>query len=253
MIKLLTCEYKKTRRQYIFLVALAVTAVHLCWALYGTYNEFAIKWGWMMFLYQFPLLNGIFLPLLSIIVSSRLADMEHKGNVLKQLAVVCDKGRIYDAKFIYGISIMLICNLLSWCITILFGYIKGFRGSVPIRLYFLYFLFTVTPTIVIYIFQHIMSLLFENQAVTFFAGIIGTFLGVFSMFLPSVPFLRKMLPWGYYGVLQFVGMFGWTKETKMANVYFETFDIDWLFFGILIGAGGIMYLIGRYLFCRKEV
>lgn len=148
---------------------------------------------------------------------------------------------------------MLICGLISWSITILFGYLKGFYDGVPIKLYLLYFLFTIVPTAVIYIFQHILSLMFKNQAVTFFAGIIGTFGGIFSMFLPSVPFLRKMLPWGYYGVLQLMGMFGWTKETRMENVYFEVLDIDWLFFGILIGAGVIMYIIGRYLFCRKEV
>lgn len=253
MIKLLQCEYRKTRRQYIFLVSLAITAVQLCWALYGKYNDYMLKWGWMMFLYQLPLINAIFMPILSIIVSSRLADIEHKGSVMKQLGVVTDIGKIYDAKFICGICIVLACNLLSWSVTVLFGYICGFQGAVPIKLYLLYLLFTITPTTVIYIFQHILSLIFKNQAVTFFAGIIGTFCGLFSMFLPQIPFLRKIFLWGYYGVLQFVGMFGWTKETRMENVYFEVMDIDWVFFGVLISAGIVMYLIGRYMFCRKEV
>lgn len=253
MIKLLQCEYRKTRRQYIFLASLAITAVQLCWALYNTYNDFTLKWGWIMFLYRFPLINTIFMPFLSIIVSSRLADIEHKGNMHKLLEAVTDKGKIYDAKFIYGISIVLICNLLNWSVTILFGYIKGFHGDVPIKLYLLYLLFTITPTTVIYIFQHILSLIFKNQAITFFAGIIGTFCGLFSMFLPPIPFMRQILLWGYYGVLQFVGMFGWTKETRMANVYFEVVEINWVFFGVLIGAGIVMYIIGRYIFCRKEV
>ena len=73
------------------------------------------------------------------------------------------------------------------------------------------------------------------------------------MFLPPIPFMRQILLWGYYGVLQFVGMFGWTKETRMANVYFEVVEINWVFFGVLIGAGIVMYIIGRYIFCRKEV
>lgn len=188
MIKLLQCEYRKTRGRYIFLTALAITAVQICWALYGKYNEFTIRNGYMMFLYQLPLVNAIFMPLLSIIVSSRLCDIEHKGMMLKSLEVITDKGKIYDAKLIYGLAIVMFCNLVSWTAAIVFGYIKGFGGEFPVKLYLLYLLFTAVPTIAVYIFQHIMSLLFKNQAVTFFTGIIGTFCGVFSMFLPQLPF-----------------------------------------------------------------
>ena len=253
MITLLQCEYRKTRRKYLFLTALGITAIQLCWALYGTHPEDTLEWGWMMYLYQFPLINAIILPLLSIVVSSRLADLEHKGVMLKSLAVITDKKHIYDAKLIYGLSIVLLCNLISWCVTILSGYLIGFSGAVPLRLYALYLLFTLAPTIVIYMLLHALALLFRNQAVTFFTGIIGTFIGLFSMFLPQIPLLRKLLPWGYYGALQFVGMFGWTKETRMKNVYFASMDIDWPAFGILITMGIACYLIGEKLFERKEV
>lgn len=253
MIKLLQCEYKKTRKRYIFITALAITATEIIWALYGKYTDFTIKHGWMMFLYQLPLINSIFMPLLTIIVSSRLCDIEHKGVMLKQLSAIIEKGKIYDAKFIYGLSIVLFCNVVSWCAAILFGYIKGFEGTVPIELYLLYLLFTVVPTIAVYILQHTLSLFFKNQAITFFAGIIGTFCGLFSMFLPQLPLLRRLFIWSYYGVLQFVGLFGWTKESRYADAYFEIMNIDWLFFGILIAAGIMMYIAGRALFCRKEV
>ena len=96
-------------------------------------------------------------------------------------------------------------------------------------------------------------MLFKNQAVTFFAGIIGTFFGVFSMFLPQLPLLRKLLIWGYYGVLQFVGLFGWEKETRYANAYFEVMGFDWIFFAVLLAVSVLMYIMGRKLFCGKEV
>lgn len=253
MIRLLQCEYKKTRGRYLILTALAITAVQLVWALYGKYNDFMLENGWMAFLFQLPLLNAIFMPLLSIIVSSRLWDIEHKGVMLKALCVIADRGRLYDAKCIYGLSIVLVCNAINWIGTILFGYIKGFGGELPIRLYLFYLLFTITPTIVIYIFQHTLAMLFKNQAITFFAGIIGTFGGLFSMYLPQLPWMRKSLLWGYYGVLQFVGLFGWTKETKYANAYFEIMELDWTFFCVLIAAGIVIYGIGRTLFTRKEL
>ncbi len=253
MIKLLKCEYMKTRRCDIFFTALAMTAAQIAWSLHGNYNDFMLKSGWMAFLYQLPLLNAIFMPILSIIVSSRLCDIEHKGVMLKQLTTITERGKIFDAKFIYGLSIVLFCSMINWTATIIGGYAIGFHGNVPIKLYLLYLLFTITPTIAIYIFQHTLSLLYKNQAVTFFAGIIGTFGGLFSMFLPQIPWLRKSLIWGYYDALQFVGLFGWTKETRYANAYFKVMGFDWLFFGVLIIASILMYIVGRKLFCRKEV
>lgn len=253
MIKLLQCEFTKTRGRYIFITALIITAAELVWVLHGNYNDFLIENGWMAFLYQLPLANAIFMPILSIIISSRMCDIEHKGGMLKLLAAITEKGGIYDAKLFYGLSIVLFCNIISWSAEIIFGCIKGFGGSVPIRLYLLQLLFTLTPTAAIYVFQHTLSLLFKNQAISFFTGIIGTFCGLFSMFLPQQPWLRKIFIWGYYGVLHFVGLFGWEKETRYANAYYAVMDIDWLFFGILIAACIAMYIIGRILFCRKEV
>lgn len=253
MIRLLKSEYRKTRGRWIFITALAVTAFALLWSLYGKYNEDTLRLGWMAFLYQLPLINSIFMSMLSVIVASRLCDIEHKGLMLKQLAVIEDKGKIYDAKLVYGLCIVLVCCLISWCAVIAFGYMIGFHGDVPIKLYLLYLLFTVIPTAAIYIFQHTLSLLFRNQAVSFFAGVIGTFFGLFSMFLPQLPWLRRLLIWGAYGSLQFVGLFGWSKETRYANAYYDVMGFDWVFFCVLIVGIIVMYIIGRVLFCRKEV
>lgn len=253
MIKLLKCEFMKTRGRWIFITALILTAAQLCWALYGNYSDFVLKNGWMEFLYSLPLTNSIFLPILSVIISSRLADTEHKGVMLKQLAVITDKGKIYDAKFIYGFAITLISLLINFAVTIAFGYYKGFHGDVPIDLYLHFFVFTLVPTIEIYIISHALSLLFKNQAVSFSVGILGTFAGLFSMFLPQTPMLRKILPWGHYGALSFVGMFGWDKEARYANVYFECMGMDWRLCFILIAVCVVLYLIGRRMFIKKEM
>ena len=253
MIKLLKCEYMKTRRRYVLLTALAVTAALLMWTCRGNHGEDIIRMGWMAYLYQMPLANAIFLPLLSIIVSSRLCDVEHKGVMLKQLAVTTERGKLYDAKFIYGFAIVLLCTLIGWVGLIVYGYHKGFGGDVPIKLYLLYLLFTVTPTLAVYIFQHTVSMCFKNQAVTFFSGVIGTFIGVFSMFLPQFPWLRRIFIWGYYGVLQFVGLFDWTQENRYQHAHFDVLPIDWVFFGVLLAICVLMYILGRMMFKRKEL
>lgn len=253
MIKLLRCEFSKIKGRYVFLTALVITAAQLCWGLYGKYEGIMLQQGWMAFLYQLPLVNAIFFPILSTIISSRLCDTEHKGAMFKQLAVITEKGRIYDVKFIFGLAITLTCVLITWIVTVVFGYITGFSGDVPIGLYLLYLAFTIVPTMAVYIFQHALAMMFKNQSVPFFAGIIGTFAGLFSMFLPQLPLLRKLLIWGGYGALQFVGLFNWSKETKYAEAYFAVMDIDWVYLGILIAACVVMYIIGRSIFSRKEV
>ncbi|MBR5319911.1 MAG: ABC transporter permease [Peptococcaceae bacterium] len=253
ILELLRCEFRKTRRRYLIAAALIMTVLQLCWCLYGECTEEIVTHGWMLFLYQFPLVNAIFLPLLSMMIASGLCDIEHKGTMLKQLFTCTERNRLFDAKLLYGLLLITACVLLSWMVIVLYGFLHRFEGPFPLKLYLLYFLFTLCPTIMIYLIQHTLSILFQNQTIPCFTGIIGTFCGVFSMFLQNIPWLRKLLPWGHYGALQFVGMFGWTKETRYEYVYFETMHTDWLFFLALILSACLLYLIGRNLFSRKEV
>lgn len=253
MIKLLKCEYLKTRKRYVWITALLITAFGLVWALHGTYNDFILDNGWDMFLYQLPIINALFLPLLSMVIASRLADIEHKGSTLKQLCAITSKGKLYDAKLVYGLAIIFVSHIIQFSGMILGGKIIGFRQTFPAELYMIFFIFTTAVTFVIYIFQHILSLIFKNQIVPFCVGILGEFIGIISLFLPLIPALRKSILWGYYGVLGFMGMFGWAKDTRYENVYFEVMNIDWTSFGILIAVGILIYIIGRKIFCEKEI
>lgn len=243
----------KTRGCYVTLTALVISAVCMCWTFYGKITEDTLRLGWMMNLYQLPLINSIFLPLLSTVTASRLCGIEHRGLMMKQLCALEKKQNLYDAKLLYGLGIVMLCTVLMWAAVIIHGSIIGFEGEMPFRLYCLYLLFTVTPTAVIYVFQHSLSIIFKNQAVPFFVGVIGQFAGMFSMFLPNIPFLRKSLLWGYYGVLQFVGLFGWKKDTRYENAYFDLMPVDWTFFFVLLAAGVVIYFVGKRIFCKREV
>lgn len=257
MIRLLKCELIKMRRRYVFLTALAIVAAGLVFSLYGDYSgdnsDFILRNGWVMMLYQLPLANGIFFPLMATVIASRLADSEHRGSVFKQLFAAEKKGRIYDAKLIFGLAVMLIAVLIYWTVIIIFGKLIGFAGDPPADLYLRYLACIAAPTAVIYVFQHGLSMLFKNQAVSFFTGVIGTFAGVFSMFLPQLPLLRQLLPWGFYGAMQFVGLFGWTKEARYANAYFELMPVDPAVYFIAAIYAIAFYAVGKYLFYRKEI
>ena len=253
MIKLLRCELLKMRHKYIFLTLLAITAAGLVFSLYGDCSgEFIQKNGWCMMLYQLPLANGIFFPIACLVISSRLADTEHKASSYKQLFTLEKRGRIYDAKLMTGLSMTLLSVLIYWSVLLVFGKIIRFYGEPPMELYLRYLACTAAATAVLYILQHGISMLFKNQAVSFFTGAIGTFIGVFSMFLPQLPLLRQLIPWGFYGALQFMGLYGWTSEERYANAYLKIMSVDPAVYVIIAVYIILFYALGKYLFCRKE-
>ena len=192
MIRLIKCEYKKTKRKHLFLTAFAALVLMSVWAFYGDMSsDFIRRNGYSMFLYQFPLVNAIFFPLLCTVIASRLCDLEHKGSNFKLLCTMEDKGKLFDAKLLYGLMIVLSGVILFWIVTIVYGKMAGFTEQLPLSNYLLYLLFTIVPTAAIYTFQHSLSMIFKNQAIPFFVGVTGEFVGLFSMFLPNSRFCGK--------------------------------------------------------------
>lgn len=257
MRKLLKCEMLKNRHRYVFLTALAVTAMGCVFAFYGDHTTredtaaFYSANGWLLFLYQLPLIATIFFPILCAVVASRLCDTEHKGNNFKLLCTLTDKGRLYDAKLLYGLMITLSCVTLFWCVALVMGRVSGFAGAPPMEFYGLFLLFTIVPTVSIYCFQHALSMYFRNQAVPFFTGILGEFVGLFSLFLPY-SFLRNNLIWGHYGALQFMGLYGYDKETRYRYAYMEHMGYNWPALAGSVVCAVILYLAGRRLFQTKN-
>ena len=98
MTALLKAEYLKNRRRYIFLTELALTAAAGAWAFYGSYTgesgSFALENGYMLYLYQLPLINTIFFPLMCTLIASRLAETEHSGGGFRRLCVIAERGRV---------------------------------------------------------------------------------------------------------------------------------------------------------------
>ncbi len=253
MKSLLICEFKKTRGRYFYAMLISAAAVICLWAFHGEVKADDIRLGWFLQLYQFPLINSIFLPIVAMITASMLCECEHRGETFRRLFVAADRGKLYDAKLIFGIISMTALILTFWLVTLAYGIYNGFEGGLPLGLYAAYLAFTLIPAYEIYMIQYALAIIFKNQAIGFSAGIGGCFAGVFSMFLPDIPSLRTALPWGHFGALDFVGMYGWSKETRMANVYFEIMPPSRRLIIIIPIMTVIVYILGRYFFTKKEV
>lgn len=243
-------EVLKTKGRKIWLVVAVMMAVQILWAGWAISNKDAndLVQGWMFFLYQFPMLNCIIMPVIAAVVASRLSDVEHKGQTFKLLETIIPTNRIFDAKFIWGSIYMLGAALGQLAIMISMGLALHFGGPVPWGALGSYLFFTLVVSLTIYAFQQVVSMLFANQMVPMTLGLIGGFIGLFSMFFPQG--FQKFLLWSYYGVLMQVGM-NWDETTRAVDFYWTA--IDWSGLGLILVFFGLIYGIGRILFMRREV
>lgn len=250
MSKALVLEFQKIRRRRVWAIVAAMIGVQVLWSLWGVQRMDAedLQQGWLFLLYQFPLLNSIMMPVIAAVVASRLCDIEHKGETLKLLHTVMPAGRLFTAKFLCGSVYMLAAVLFQLTVMVGVGLGVGFAGDPPFTKLSDYFLFTLTVTLTILLLQQVLSLLIRNQMVPLTVGIMGSFAGLFLLYLP--PGLARFLLWGYYGVLMFVGL-DWDGEARLASYYYT--PPDWAGFAVLVIIFGLIYLTGLTLFRRKEM
>lgn len=250
MIKALAMEFQKIRRRKVWAIVAALISVQILLALWGVdrMDAHELSQGWMHFLYQFPILNSIMMPVMAAVVASRLCDIEHKGQTLKLLNTVMPAGRLFAAKFLCGALYMLAAALLQIIAIVMAGLVVGFEGSPPLDKLLYYLLFTTAVNLTILLLQQVLSLLFRNQMIALTVGIIGSFAGLFIMFFPQN--LERFFLWGYYGVLMLVGM-DWDRATRISDFYYM--PVDWTGFSILAIMFCMIYIIGRSLFIRKEM
>lgn len=250
MIALWKAEYQKTRKRYLLLFVLGMTAMGLIWALHGELSDDAKEKGWYMLLYQMPVINVIVLPMLAMLVASRLGDLEHKNNMLWYLCTMTERGKLYDAKLLYGLGLMLVSILLQWFGIIADGFFRHhFGGNFLLKEYILLLLFTIMPTFAIYILLHTLAMCCEKPAVPYIVGIVGGFVGLLSLFLPY-RCLYYGTPWGYYGSLMLVGA-EYNRETRISTYFYR--EVNWGGFAAITIITVVIFLAGRMIFCRKEL
>jgi hypothetical protein len=250
MIKALIMEFYKTRRRGIFLVMFGLLAVQLLWSLWGIgkWDAGDFQTGWLFFLYQMPLLNSIMMPVVVAVIVSRLCDVEHKGHTFSVLQTILSAGKLFDVKLIAASIMLLLLSVLQVFVLLIVGIHFGFWGPIPFGKMVLYLLITVLINLGILGFQQTLSLLFPNQMIALTSGLLGAFVGLFSLYFPQG--IQKFYIWGYYGVLMQVGM-NWDRETRIMDLFYV--PLEWKSFLFLAIHLMMIYVVGRTLFVRKEL
>ena len=183
-------------------------------------------------------------------LASRLCDMEIKGNTLKLICTMEEKGRLFDMKVLTGGVYLVFYVGAELLLLVLGGTLMGFGDPIESK-HILYFLLQNIPvSLVIYLLQIMLSFRFENQIIPLSAGLFGSFIGLFSWFFPDSSLFRWIFVWGHYSLLHFIGN-TWDEATRIVTYY--DVEPNWAALGLVTALLVSGYLACRYLFIRKEV
>lgn len=244
-------EWMKVRYRKIGLILGAFLGLIMLWIIWAVYDAPPEQiWdGYRMSFLQIPLIDTILMPTMTAMLASRLCDAEVKGDTLKLLCTMERKGRLFDMKLLMGavyLGLFVAAEVL-----LLFGIGKFYgyeRPMEPVQL--LYFVIQIyVVSLVILLFQQVLSFFFENQIIPLASGLFGSFVGLFAWYFPGNP-MRKLFIWGYYSLLCFIN-YNWDEETRITTYYNVPFDTGSLCLLILILIIG--YIAGKMLFLRKEI
>lgn len=247
-------ECKKQRYRKLWVVPLGFLGILALWmsALMHNFTAEDLTKGYQWLFYQLSLLNAIFMPVMLAVIASRLCDMELKGNMLKLLYTLEKPGRFYDMKFLSEMKYLLCFSVGQMLVILLLG--KLFHITEPVQ--FLPFVehFAAVSCIgaVLLGFQHLLSLLSDNQILPISAGLAGSFLGLLSMFFPEG--VRLLIVWGYFSIFSVSGI-DWSRMEDGGDYfqYMQYQDFPTAGFLIFLTGGILLYLIEKTIYRRKEV
>lgn len=249
-MKALYFEFYKLRRKKIFLMITLFLGLEIFWALMSVSISMSRNPNspvWESILSTVASMNGLFLPIICAIVSSRICDMENKGNTWKLLiSTGIHRRTIYSSKYLCSCIIMLFGVLLQILTIIFFGIMKDSTVMLSLPLIIKFTGGTMLTIMVILALQQWITLAVKNQAFALCFGMVGGFLGMTSMFFPKN--IRLFFIWSYFTELSPVknhvtnGSFEFIIQNPEISIIATAFLLILIF-----------YIVGNYHFSQQEV
>lgn len=201
MTRVMASEFLKIRRKMIlFLVFLGPIGVIGLEAV-----NFGIRYDWLTGVYKNDLWGGLIgeVSMLSIptvligltILTSMIATIEHQTNAWKQLlALPISKTKVFTAKVLLSLLLLLIACLLLTGGTILLGLLLKFGTDIPFLFLIKMCFFPCLASLPLITLQIWLAITIKNQAIPLTIGIIGAIVGMYSMNFPDwVPWKWPLL------------------------------------------------------------
>jgi len=250
VIKLLGLEYYKIRRKKIGIMMILFLVVEMLWAFMSISRSIASNPDhavWESVFFSISSMNGLFMPIMSAVVVSRICDMEHKGSTWKMLAATnVGRGRLYAAKYICTNSLILYGIGVQALFIMVIGLTKDFPGTLPSDLLFRFIGGTLLTTLAVAALQQWISFAIKNQAFALGLGMLGGFIGMTAGLFPAA--IRHLFIWSYYLDLSPVTY----RYAESASVYIVQPESVGIVLGSLIMTL-LFYFVGNFHVSRQEI
>ena len=256
-MKYLRLEIYKMKRRKVLLTFLLILGVELLFVFsnYGKNANFISMIAdpgapaWQDLIIGPGAMNGLFFPILTAVIASRICDMEHRGNTWKLLECNNEKRRtIWFCKFMIVEGLMLSAIMIQALVIVAYGNAVGIAQPLPVSTLVSFVVGTAMVTSVTVTIQLFFSLAFPNQLVPMSVGMIGALIGFISTLLP--PGLRNILIWGNYAELMVLGQN--TSGGNLQAAELQVQEINFLPLGILFVIGLAAFVLFLKKFERYE-
>lgn len=248
-ISLFKIELRKLRHRRVWFLFLAAEAFQGLWMYYSVsrVKEDILLTGYNYLFIFSAMLESILFPLLYAMLASRICDAEHKGGTLKLLYTLEKPRQLFFSKMLVGLLYILLISLAQTAMIPAIMQMTGIIQPLPAARLAFIFAVSLILSAVIFLIQLILSLLIENQLIPLVVGLLGSFLGIFNLYVPQ---LRPFSIWGYY-VLLAPASIDWDQASGVTTYYELPMDFGKL--GLITLLGLCLYLAGRQFFTGKEV
>lgn len=256
-MKYLRLELYKMRHKKIFLIFFLMLGVELLFIFsnYGRNENFIemisnpLAPAWEDLIIGPAMFNGLFFPIMTAVMASRMCDLEHIGNTWKLLeSNNQSRTSLVICKFTIICIAMLVAVLVQVATIILYGRSVCIAESLPIKTMIEFATGTVMITFVVITIQLFLSLLIQNQLIPMAVGMIGALIGFISTLLPAG--VRNLLIWGNYAELMVLAQE--TTDGNLQSTELVVRDINFLPIVILFGVGLIAFFILFRIFKNME-
>lgn len=246
---LLKMEFYKLRHKKMGAMVIGIVLFQLIYMIWATRSmgEYELMQGWKGLMYRAFEINIILMPLMIAMMASRLSDIEHKGSTFKYLKTIVSSARLFDTKALCGASYLMGIVILQIGMLLLVGGYRQFGEAIPVGYLGYYLVITFMIDLTLFILQLNLSLIWSNQMIALIVAVVGTFLGLYSMFFSED--VARWILWGYYALLSPVKM-NWDSTTRIIDFYWVSLPIQT--FMILMAVLVMLYFLGKCHFVRKE-
>ncbi|MGO4860331.1 ABC transporter permease [Arthrobacter sp. 2MCAF14] len=250
MTRIVLLEFRKMRRLRtipLLLVLVAAVASLSSASLFsdGTRETLSDAAGrpWAALLLSYTMMAAMTSPILASVLASRQTDIEHSGAGWTLAAAAAHSpGALCRAKLAALALLLMPAIGLQTLLVLGAGMLAGITVPLDPGPWMAYttLLFLVD---VAFCALHIwLAASVENQLISVGVGMLGAFLAVFSLLIPSAA--SRLIPWGYYAVISHAGQ-------SDGGVTYVTAPYGWIL-GFLVLVGAAFILATRRFDCAER-